>query len=74
MWCWMTARINHLRELFRASKQYVRGSPPLKWTFRALYWSPLCMAFVHYGYTVKYVSGRSMQVRVESVDFRLLSA
>jgi len=39
----------------------VRDTPPLKWTFRALYWSPLCMAFLHYGYTIKYVSGRSMQ-------------
>jgi hypothetical protein len=30
------------------------------------------MAFVHYGYTVKYVSGRSMQVRAKTADFRLL--
>ena len=54
--------ISRLRELFKDSKQYVRDRPSLKWTFRALYWSPLYMAFVHYGYTVKYVSGMSMQV------------
>lgn len=71
----MSARLNRLRELFRASKRYVRyvrDSPPLKWTFRAFYWSPLGVAFVHYGYTVKYVSGRSMQVHVKT--FVLLSS
>jgi hypothetical protein len=30
------------------------------------------MAFMHYGYTIKYVSGRSMQVCDESVNFRLI--
>lgn len=72
--CWMFARLSRIREHFRASKHYVRDRPPLKWTFRALCWSPLCVAFVHYGYTVKYVSGRSMQVRINSVGllfFRL---
>lgn len=70
----MFAPLNRLRDLFKASKQCVRDRPPLKWAFRALYWSPLCIAFVHYGYTVKYVSGRSMQVRVKSIGFRLLAA
>lgn len=59
----MFYRLNRIRELFKASKRYVRDIPPLKWTFRVLYWSPLYMAFVNYGYTIKYVSGRSMQVR-----------
>lgn len=59
----MFSRLGRLNELLKASKQYVRDRPPLKWTFRALYWSPLYMAFVHYGYSIKYVSGRSMQVR-----------
>jgi len=67
----MSARPSLLRELFKASKRYVRDRPPLKWAFRVLYWSPLCMAFVHYGYTVKYVSGKSMQVRNMNVGFRL---
>lgn len=60
---WMFYRLGRLSELLKASKKYVRDRPPLKWTFRALYWSPLYMAFVHYGYTIKYVSGKSMQVR-----------
>lgn len=68
----MSARFNRLRELLKASKRSVREIPPLKWAFRALYWSPLCMAFVHYGYTIKYVSGRSMQVRGKSIDLLLL--
>lgn len=58
---WMFARFDRIRELLKASRQYVRDRPPLKWMFRALYWSPLCMAFIHYGYTIKYVNGRSMQ-------------
>ena len=29
------------------------------------------MAFVHYGYTVKYVSGKSMQVRNMNLGFQL---
>ena len=66
----MSARPSRLRELFEASRRYVRDRPPLRWTLRALYWSPLCMAFVHYGYTVKYVSGKSMQVRNTNVGFR----
>ena len=70
----MFARLNRLRELFRSSKQYVRDTPPLKWTFRVLYWSPLYVAFVHYGYTIKYVNGRSMQVRNPSVHFRFVFA
>lgn len=60
---WMSTRLNRLRELFKASNQYVHDRPPVKWAFWALYWSPLYLAFVHYGYTIKYVSGRSMQVR-----------
>ena len=68
----MSARFNRLRELLKASKRSVREIPPLKWAFHALYWSPLCMAFVHYGYTIKYVSGRSMQVRGKSIDLLLL--
>jgi inner membrane protease subunit 2 len=67
---WMSARLNRLRELFKASKQYVRDRPPPKWAFRVLYWSPLCVAFVHYGYTIKYISGRSMQVRDMNANFR----
>lgn len=57
----MSVRFGRLRGLFKASKQYARDSPPLKWMLRALYWSPLGMAFMHYGWTIKYVSGRSMQ-------------
>ncbi|KAF9783029.1 LexA/Signal peptidase [Thelephora terrestris] len=57
----MSTPFSRLREILKASKQYVRDRPPLKWTFRALYWSPLCIAFAHYGYTIKYVCGRSMQ-------------
>jgi len=68
----MFTRLNRLRGLFKESKQYVRDRPPLKWTFRVLYWSPLYMAFVHYGYTIKYVSGRSMQVRGTSTKFHFL--
>ena len=67
----MSARPNLLRELFKASRRYVRDRLPLKWTFRVLYWSPLCMAFVHYGYTIKYVSGKSMQVWNMNARFRL---
>ena len=66
----MFVRLDRLRELFRVSKQYVRDRPPLKWVFRAFYWSPLYMAFTHYGYTIKYVSGRSMQVRDIDIEFR----
>lgn len=68
----MFHRLNRLRELFKASKQYLCDRPPLKWTFRVLYWSPLYMAFVHYGYTIKYVSGKSMQVRDTNIKFRFL--
>ena len=65
---WMSARLNRLRGLFKASEQYVRDTPPLKWAFRVLYWSPLYVAFVQYGYTIKYVNGKSMQVRSASAD------
>ena len=65
---WMSARLDRLRELFKASKQYVRNRPPLKWAFRVLYWSPLYVAFLHYGYTIKYVSGRSMQVLSTNIN------
>lgn len=64
----MFVRLNRLRGLFKASKQYVHDRPPLKWTFRVLYWSPLCVAFTHYGYTIKYVNGRSMQVRDTDIN------
>lgn len=67
----MTTRPNRLRGLFEASRRYVRDRPPLRWTFRVLYWSPLCMACVQYGYIVKYVSGKSMQVRNMNVGFQL---
>ena len=66
----MFYHLNRLHKVFRASKQYVRDRPPLRWTFRVLYWSPLYMAFVHYGYTIKYVSGRSMQVRDANTEYR----
>lgn len=65
----MFYRLSRLRGLFKASEQYVHGRPPLKWAFRVLYWSPLYMAFVHYGYTIKYVNGRSMQVRDANIKF-----
>ena len=49
----------------RASgREYVQQRPRLRWTLLALSWLPLGIFVTEYGFNIKSVRGRSMQVRV----------
>ena len=48
----------------RASgREYVQQRPRLRWTLFALSWLPLGIFVTEYGFNIKSVRGRSMQVR-----------
>lgn len=48
------------------------ASHPVKWSLSALYWIPSGIVFTKYFYTVKLVTGTSMQVRQRDLTTSLL--
>ena len=47
----------------RAKWRKVTSPPAIKWTLSTLFWLPMGICFTEMGYTLKTISGRSMQVR-----------
>jgi hypothetical protein len=62
--CSMSSFWRHSKHLYRTSREYIYRSKGLKWMLSTLYWLPLGIMFDQHLYTIKYVSGRSMQVRI----------
>lgn len=47
---------------FRTWKQFASNSPALRLSRNVIFWLPTGIVFVKYGYTVRVVTGNSMQV------------